>query len=137
MSRLLKREYRKHQKSQKYLRLKEKYDLKFKQAASDYLDKSVRTLMEDDPGTAYKCLRRLAARPGDFPDDNNFTLTSHQEANLTAEESLEKISQHFASISQEFTPLDKNSLPPDVQYNINQAKIKHIYNRMMQYEIYK
>ena len=77
----MKREYRKHSKSQKYLRLKGKYELQFKKAADDYLNKSVRTLMEDDPGTAYKCLKRLSAQPGESESD--FTLTSHQEANLT------------------------------------------------------
>ena len=40
-------------KSDKYLRLKQSYGKEFKVAASSYLEKSVRTLMEDDPGTAY------------------------------------------------------------------------------------
>ena len=84
---MLKREYRKNFRSLKYKRLKEKYDKKSKIAAEDYLAKSVRTLMEDDPGTAYRCLKRLAAQPGDHPDENNFTLSSHQDDNLTAEQS--------------------------------------------------
>ena len=52
LDRKIKREYRKRQKSQKYLRLKEQYDRKFKTAAADYLDKTVRALKEDDPGKA-------------------------------------------------------------------------------------
>ena len=123
-NRLMKREYRKHSKSEKYLRLKGKYDLLFKKAASDYLDKSVRTLMEDDPRTAYKCLKRLAAQPGENESEGDFTLKSHQDANLTGEESLERIAQHFANISQEFTPLDNRSLPPDVQINIESESDK-------------
>ena len=75
LDRLIKREYRKHAKSMKYQRLKDSYDKKFKTAASNYLDKSVRTLMEDDPGTAYQCLKRLAAQPGDHQDEGNFKLT--------------------------------------------------------------
>ena len=75
--------------------------------------------MQDDPGTAYRCLKRLAAQPGEHNDDNNFTLTSHQGQNLTAEQSIEQIAQHFANISQEFTPLNFNLLPPDVQGKIN------------------
>ena len=54
LDRQVKREYLKHLKSLKYLRLKEKYDEKFKIAAVDYLQKSVRSLMEDDPATAYR-----------------------------------------------------------------------------------
>ena len=64
LDRLIKREYRKKQRSAKYLRLKESYDQKYKMAAADYLDKTVRTLKEDDPGKAYRCLKRMAAQPG-------------------------------------------------------------------------
>ena len=111
LDRLIKREYRKHSKSMKYQRLKISYDKKFKIAASKYLKMCVGTLMEDDPGTAYRCLKRLAAQPGDLQDEGNFTLSSHQDDNLTPEQSLEKIAQHFATISQEFEPLNTNLLP--------------------------
>ena len=50
----------------------------------------------------------------------NFSLLSHQENNLTPEESIEKIAEHFAQISQEFEPLSVNLLPPDVQEKVNQ-----------------
>ena len=89
LDRQVKREYLKHLKSLKYLRLKEKYDEKFKIAAVDYLQKSVRSLMEDDPATAYRGLKRLAAQPGDHPDEGTFTLVYHEEDNLTPEQSLE------------------------------------------------
>jgi hypothetical protein len=39
LDRLVKREYRKHNKSPKYLRLKADFDLKFEQAANSYLEK--------------------------------------------------------------------------------------------------
>ena len=119
LDRLVKREYTNHLKSKKYLRLKESYDQKFKIAAADYLKKSVRSLMEDDPGTAYSCLKRLAAQPGDHPDEGSFTLLSHQEDNLTPEQSIERIAQHFANISQEFLPLNFNLLPADVKAKLN------------------
>ena len=120
LDRLIKREYRKHPKSMKYQRLKENYDRKFKIAASDYLDKSVRTLKEDDPGTAYRCLKRLAAQPGDHPDEGSFSISSHLDGNLTQEQSIERIAQHFATISQEFVPLNYDLLPPDVQAKVDQ-----------------
>ena len=62
LDRAVKREYRKRQKSEKYKRLKDKYDRKYKKAAADYLDKTVRTLKEDDPGKAYRCLKKMAWR---------------------------------------------------------------------------
>ena len=119
MDRLIKREYRKNSKSIKYQRLKANYDRKFKTAASDYLEKSVRTLMEDDPGTAYRCLKRLAAQPGDHNDEGSFTLSSHIEANITPEESIERIAEHFSAISQEFVPLNYYLPCPDVQPKVD------------------
>ena len=53
LDRLVKREYRKHGKSQRYLKLLEKYDLKMKKAANDHLEKNVRSLKESDPGKVY------------------------------------------------------------------------------------
>ena len=134
LNRLMKREYRKHSKSPKYFSLKGRYDMKFKKAAADYIDKSVRTLMEDDPGSAYKCLKRLAAQPGESESD--FIVTSHLDANLTAEESLERLAQHFANISQEFTPLDISLLPSHVQASIKQPMIDQM-PQLQDYDVYQ
>ena len=119
LDRLVKREYTKHLHSLKYLRLKAAYDEKFKLAAANYLQKSVRSLMEDDPGTAYRCLKKMAAQPGDHTDEGSFTLSSHLEDNLTPSQSIEKIAQHFANISQEFLPLNYSLLPTDVQAKVD------------------
>ena len=134
LDRLIKREYRKHLKSEKYLRLKKSYDKKFKIAASNYLDKSVRTLMEDDPGTAYRCLKRLAAQPGDNHDEGSFALPSHQQ--LTPEQSIERIAQHFASISQEYVPLSVDLLPPDVQAKVNQPISESVLPQLPDHDVW-
>ena len=57
----------------------------------------------------------MGAQPGDCIDANTFTLPSHESQNITEEESAEQIASHFASISQEFPPLNVNSLPNHVQ----------------------
>ena len=124
-------------KSIKYLRLKGKYDQKFEKAATDYLNKSVRTLMEDDPATAYRCLKRLAAQPGDHPDEGSFTLESHQVDNLTPEQSIERIAQHFANISQEFLPLNYNLLPADVRDNIDQPICESKIPELPDHDVYQ
>ena len=55
----------------------------------------------------------MGAQPGDCIDANTFTLPSHD--GLTAEQSAERIAMHFASISQEYPPLDVSTLPSRVQ----------------------
>ena len=93
--------------------------------------------MEDDPGTAYRCLKRLAAQPGDHPDEGSFTLTSHLDANLTPEQTLERIAQHFSHISQEYSPLDYNLLPPDVQDKVNQSINTSDIPEIPDYEVFE
>ena len=69
MDKLKKREYRRHGKSEKYLRLLEKFDLKYKKAAKDHLDKNVRSLKEERPGQAYAVLKIMGSQPGDCIDE--------------------------------------------------------------------
>ena len=78
--------------------MKHSYDLKLRQAANAYLEKNVRSLKEDDPGKAYRCLRKMSSQPGDCSEDDSFDLLAHLEDNLTNEQSREKIANHFAKI---------------------------------------
>ena len=120
LDRALKREYRKHQKSDKYVRLKSDYDRKYYQAANAYMEKNVRSLMQDNPAKAHINLKKLAAQPGDCTDEGTFTLVSHQDQNLSSEEAMKKIIQHFSSISQEFDPLSTDLLSDDVRAKLAQ-----------------
>ena len=126
LDRLVKREYCKHNKSPKYLRLKADFDLKFEQAANSYLEKNVRSLKEDNPGKAYKNLKKLGAQPGDCTDEGSFSLISHLNENLTVEESTERIANHFARISQEYLPLNQETLPDTVKTKLNNIDEKDI-----------
>ena len=137
LDRKVKREYRKHQRSAKYLRLKEAYDRKYEKAAADYLEKAVRSLKEDDPGRAYRCLKKMAAQPGDYLDEGSFTLLSHSEDNLSPEQSIEKIAQHFAKISQEFQPLNYDLLPKDVQTKLDQPIIESELPIVADHDVYE
>ena len=109
------REYRKHGKSQKYFELKSCFELKLSKAAADHLNKNVRALKESDPGRAYTTLKKMGAQPGDILDEGSFTLLNHLEANLTNQESVERIADHFAQISQEYSPLSTDNLPQRIK----------------------
>ena len=115
LDRQKKRIYRKQGKSQKYLDFLEKYEAKYKKAAAEYLAKNVNDLKKSDPGKAYSILKRMGAQPGDELDDGSFSLTEHLEENLTSQESVNKISEHFSMISQQYPPLNVPSLPRRVR----------------------
>ena len=95
-----------------------------KKASKDYLDKMMLELEDANPSKANKMLKRLGAQPGDSSDDGWFTLPEHEELGLTAAQSADRIAQRFAEISQEFPPIDIESLPERTQTKISQAK-KH------------
>ena len=109
------REYNKRGKTLKYKKLSKDFDVKYKIAAEKFLRKNMDNLMESKPGQAYNILKRMGAQPGDCIDSNTFTLPAHEEENLSDEQSAERIASHFAAISQEFPPLDTNSLPAHVK----------------------
>ena len=138
LDRKIKREYKKHFKSEKYLRLKKCYDAKYKKAAENYLNKNIRSLKEDDPGKAYQSLKKLGAQPGDCSsDEGSFTLISHMEENLPKEESAERIAQHFAKISQEFPPIQATLLPDEVKRKVAAPISASDLPEISDYEVYR
>ena len=118
LDRRVKREYQKNQKSKKYLELKKSFNEKFETAANSYLEKNVRSLKEDDPGKAYKSLKKMASQPGDCSEESSFTLLSHLDENLTDQESIERIANYFSKISQEFPPLNVTLLPDEIKEKV-------------------
>ena len=115
LHRLRSREYNRRGKTKKYKELANLFKIKYKIEAKKFLDKNVTELKTGNPGKAYNVLKRLGAQPGDCDILNSFTLPSHLDENLTAQESAERIADHFSAISKEFTPLDVELLPPHVQ----------------------
>ena len=76
-------------------------------------------MKEADPGRAYATLKKMGAQTGDELDNGSFSLLEHLEANLTANESVETISEHFTKISKEYPPLDIENLSQSVQKKLD------------------
>ena len=133
----MKREYRKNLKSQKYQRLKKLYNEKYQKAANSYLEKNVRSLKEDDPGRAYRSLKKMAAQPGDCSDEGTFQLQSHMEDNLSEDDSVERIATHFFQISQEFPPLNFKLLPDDVKTKLQSPSCHDNMPQLSAYQVYE
>ena len=90
-------------------------------------------LMETNPGQAYCILKKMGAQPGDCYDSNTFTLPSHESVNLPNQQSAEHIAQHFATISQEYSPLNISGLPVCVQAQLEKDIIPPLVS---EYETY-
>ena len=109
------REYYKHGKSVKYLSLKRKFDDLYKYEAKKYLTKTVNELKFSNPGKMYSILKRLGSKPSESESNGSFSLPLHLQKNLSNDQSAEIIAEHFAAISQEFSPLIINVLPDQVK----------------------
>ena len=123
LDRRKKREYAKHGRSEKFLTLKKKYNKKFEEAAKRYMTKNVSELKISNPGKAYQILKRMGAPPGESEQEGSFTLQNHTDENLSTEESIERIANFFAEISQEYPPLDCNLLPDRVREKLNSESV--------------
>ena len=99
----------------KYLSLKRKFDDLYKYEAKKYLTKTVNELKFSNPGKMYSILKRLGSKPSESESNGSFSLPLHLEKNLSNNQSAEIIAEHFAAISQEFSPLIINDLPDQVK----------------------
>ena len=70
-------------------------------------------------------------------DEGSFTLLSHLEENMTDEESIEKIAQHFAQISQEFPPLNINLLTDEVRLKPQETNKDQDIPDIQEYKVYE
>ena len=66
----------------------------------------------------------MSARPGDNTS-NSFTLPSHVDRNITTEDSAEEIVEYFAKISQEFTPIEEDTLPESLIEKLEDIHCEH------------
>ena len=101
------------------------------------MEKNVRSLKEDDLGKAYRSLKRMGAQPGDCSNEGSFTLISHMEENLTNDQSIESIAQHFALISQEYPPLDSNMLPEQVKVKLDTPISPEMLPDIFDFKVYE
>ena len=118
------REYVKRGKSEKYFSLSKEFKEKYRNAASTYLYNNVELLKECNPRQAYATLRRLGSVPGEDNLSTQISLPEHVEENLTAQQSVERIADHFANISNQYPPLKIENLSDRVQTKLRVCRQK-------------
>ena len=117
--------------------MKSKYEAKFKAAAIEHLEKNLKSLKQDDPGKAYASLKKMGAQPGDCSNDGSFVLSAHVEENLSTAESIERIAEHFAQISQLFPPFNPQLLSAHVRDKIEGPVNPNDLPKLLEHEVYQ
>ena len=135
LKRKISREYEKRGKSQKYTDLKFTFQLKLENEAAKYKEKICEEVRSGNRNSAYSALRKLGVRPGDVTS-NTFTLPSHSDANLSAEQSAEIIADHFAAISQQYEPISLENFPPVMKNYLNNPDVSDV-PVLEEYQVYK
>ena len=130
-----KREYEKHGCSKKFKEIKNKVKERIKKEAEKAIDKLL-DKAEEQGMKWIKEANRLSARPGEDISPS-FTLPNHVDADLTPEESAEKIADFFSKISQEYTPIeeDKSARWMDVKKKLEETGCTH--PTIMEHEIFE
>ena len=123
LSRKKNREYSKNRNSTKYKKLKKDLKLRIKIEGEKLLEKQF-TKLSEKGNSWLRFAKKISARPGDEISDS-FVLPNHLDRNLTAEQSAEEICSYFSAISQEYSPLDVNSLPGRVQIKLRNEDCCH------------
>ena len=129
LKRMRQRHYHKHGRSEKYLELKANFEEKLNTEKRKYIEKISLEVSEGKRGSIYPALKKLGLRPGE-DTKNGFVLPDHADQNLTPAQSAELIANHFSCISQEYMPLDKANLPPNVRTFLQdqtRTKTRHPY----------
>ena len=124
LARLRLREYTKNENSEKFKEIKRKKKARIKLEGQKLLDKNIEAANEEKGLKWLKNAKNLAARPCD-DTSTTFTLPKHINRNLKAKQSANEIADYFAKISQEFKPIEEDSLPPDLTRRLNEDKSEH------------
>ena len=101
------REFYKHRKSTKYQKLKKKFKKLKKKILKEFYSNFVSDLKTTDPGKWFKMAKRIGA----IDDINGGNIQVQSLTNLNNAQCAQKIAEHFAKISQEYSPVNISELP--------------------------
>ena len=87
-----------------------------------YKQKIENDVKDGKRGSTYPTIKKMGLRPFDNPNPE-FQLPRHCELGLNSQQSAEMIAEHFATISQEYKPLNAQELPPNIRYLLNNCDV--------------
>ena len=135
LKRKILREYEKRGKSSRYFELKRTFKEKYNKEVSKYRNKIFEEIQTGNRNSVYAALRKLGARPGE-QQTNTFTLQSHQDRGLSSRESAEIIADYFATISQEYEPINIDNFSPNIKHFLSQPNMADV-PILEEYQVYK
>ena len=106
LDRIRKREYHKHRRSEKWVKLNKSFKDSVKVAKKDFYKKMVSDIMSKNTSQWYSSIKRMTSH-----DQQKYEKLVVQEINhLSEEEQARKLSEHFSKIPNEFNSLNKDDI---------------------------
>ena len=110
LDRLCKREFFKKQKSQKWLKLREKFREKCTKAKENYYSTMVEDLKDSNPSQWYNKVKRM----GGISESGSGNIMLEELSGLSNKSQADVIAKHYAAVSNEYKPLEKDDIPSNL-----------------------
>ena len=137
MKRRRKRAYRRHgARSAQYATKKAEFDDKLHHEHVKYIDKIEQEVSQGTRSSGYSAIRKLGLRPGE-EGTGQFTIHSHSEAGLTAQQSANRLADHFCAISQSVEELVEDRLPPALRLALQDGRKEANKPLLSKHEVYR
>ena len=122
-----KREFYKHRKSPKWKRLNQLFEVKCRQAKSNYYNNIVEDLKTSAPGQWYSKLKRMSSHDQTRTEEVSVDEISH----LSNEDQAEAIADNFSKISNEYEPLNASDI------NLESSKVDTPVPVLQPHQVYE
>ena len=130
------REYVKNKKSEKFIELNKKFNAMKEENSKNFVETKVEAMKSLSLSKFYKKIKEIGARLGEC-NKSTFSITSHVEQSLDANQAAEKIAEHFSAISKEYSPLDTQKLPSRVKEKIFHPDVISNCPILEEYQVYE
>ena len=107
LDRKCKREFFKHQKSEKWITMKQQFDDKCEKAKEDYYQNTVDDLKSSNPSQWYSKIKRMGGLGGCQTD----AIKVEELEGLSDVDQAEQIAKHYANVSNEYKALGTEDIP--------------------------
>ena len=131
------RSYQQTGKSQRYVALQQKFQLKLKAEALKYKNKIMLEVQEGKRGSGYTAIRRLGEGPAENTRNKQFRIPAYVEEGLTPLQSANRLADFFSAISQTVEPLELGNFHPRLRLAIEEGRINTNKPVLTQHEVYR
>ena len=107
LHRSMQREFCKHRKSEKYKKFKSKFKKLKRKSAKTFYSDFILNLKKTDPGKWYLMAKKIGA----VNETESGDIQVEALANLSNQECAQRIAEHYAAVSNEYSPINYSELP--------------------------